>query len=123
MTIGEKLRAARGEKSMEEVCAAVGITKAALTAYETDSRTPRDEVKILLSDYYNFDISDLFFKYEIYPHEELDREYLPMQDFIRVRLFNGELTHTETMIVYRVLKHPELFDQITALIEQAEAKE
>ena len=58
--------------------------------------------------------------YEIYPLEGISPEYLPMQDWIRWRLFNGKLTHQETMLVYEVLMHPELQDQIAQVIIQAE---
>ena len=61
MTIGEKLRDARGDKTQEEVAQAVGISTSALGMYETDQRVPRDEIKIRLADYYGLGLVELFF--------------------------------------------------------------
>lgn len=58
--------------------------------------------------------------YEIYPLEGISPEYYPMEDWIRWRLFNGKLTHQETMLVYEVLMHPELQQKIADIIVQAE---
>lgn len=58
--------------------------------------------------------------FEIYPLEKIPLEYYPLVDWIRWRLFNGKLTHRETILVYDVLKHPELQDQIAKIISDAE---
>ena len=61
MTMAERLRKARGEKTREDVCDAVGISRSALTMYETGQRVPRDEIKVKLADYYNTTVQALFF--------------------------------------------------------------
>lgn len=59
--IGEKLRKLRGDRSQAEVAKALGITQAALSAYETGIRIPRDELKIKLAAYYGVTIESIFF--------------------------------------------------------------
>ena len=61
MSTGMKLRALRGDKSMQTVADEVGITKSALAMYERDERTPRDEVKVKLANYYGQTVQSLFF--------------------------------------------------------------
>lgn len=61
MTIGEKLVRLRGEKTQKKVAEDLGISISALSMYETDSRVPRDSIKIRLADYYGVNIADLFF--------------------------------------------------------------
>ena len=58
---GKKLVELRGNKSQEEVAKAVGITQAALSMYERGERTPRDDVKIKLANYFESDGSFIFF--------------------------------------------------------------
>ena len=60
-TIGERLRTARGKRSMQTVAEAVGITTQALSMYEHDKRVPRDEIKVRLAAYYKRSIATLFF--------------------------------------------------------------
>ena len=59
--IAAKLRELRGDKSMEEVARAIGISKSAIAMYETGKRVPKDNVKKKLSEYYKCPVSDLFF--------------------------------------------------------------
>lgn len=61
MTVGEKLRTLRGEKTQKEVANELKITKSALAMYERNQRVPRDEVKVKLAKYYNQSVEDLFF--------------------------------------------------------------
>lgn len=61
MTIGEKLKKLRGEKSIASVSTELGISPSALSMYENDERTPRDEIKIRLADYYKTTVQKLFF--------------------------------------------------------------
>ena len=58
---GKKLVELRGNKSQEEVAKAVGITQAALSMYERGKRTPRDDVKIKLANYFESDVAFIFF--------------------------------------------------------------
>ena len=61
MTIGEKLRALRGDKSIAEVAKAVDITPSALSNYEHDLRVPRDEIKKKIASYYKRSVTTIFF--------------------------------------------------------------
>lgn len=61
MTTGEKLRAARGNRTTEEVAKAVGIQRTSITNYETGYRVPRDEIKKKLAAYYGKSVQELFF--------------------------------------------------------------
>ena len=58
---GKRLIELRGNRSQSEVAEAVGITQAALSMYERGERTPRDDVKIRLANYFNKDVAFLFF--------------------------------------------------------------
>lgn len=60
-TVGKRLRDLRGEKPMEEVCAATGIGRSALNMYELGYRMPRDEAKIRLAMYYGRSVEEIFF--------------------------------------------------------------
>ena len=61
MTTGEKLKKLRGEKSIASVSVELGISPSPLSMYENDERTPRDEIKIRLADYYKMSVQELFF--------------------------------------------------------------
>lgn len=61
MTTGEKLRALRGSQTQDVVAQAIGITKSALSMYETGKRIPRDEIKLRLAHYYGLSVEFLFF--------------------------------------------------------------
>lgn len=60
--IGKKLKELRGNRSIAEVSAILGISKSALYMYETGIRIPRDEVKIKLATYYGVSVSSIFFE-------------------------------------------------------------
>ena len=59
--IGKKLSQLRGGKTRKEVADSLEISESALAMYESGERTPRDNVKIRLADYYNTTVADLFF--------------------------------------------------------------
>ena len=59
--MAEKLVELRGDKSREQVAVDNDISYSALVSYETGERTPRDEVKIRLANYYGVDVADIFF--------------------------------------------------------------
>lgn len=61
MTIAERLIKARGDKTREEVAAAIGVSLSAIAMYENGDRVPRDETKIKLADYYHKTVQELFF--------------------------------------------------------------
>ena len=60
--IGKKLKELRGNRSIAEVSAILGISKSALCMYETGIRIPRDEVKNKLATYYGVSVSSIFFE-------------------------------------------------------------
>lgn len=61
MSIGQKLKALRGEKTQKEVARDLNITKSALAMYERDKRVPRDEIKVRIADYYGETVQSIFF--------------------------------------------------------------
>lgn len=60
-SIGKKLKALRGERTLAEVANAVGISISAIQMYECGERVPRDEIKIKLAEYYGVSIESIFF--------------------------------------------------------------
>lgn len=62
MSIGMKLRALRGKKTMQETANDLNISKSALAMYERDKRIPRDEVKIRIAQYYGESVEHLFYE-------------------------------------------------------------
>lgn len=61
MSVGERLRALRGERTQEEISKELGITKSSYATYERGERTPRDEVKVRISKYYGVSVQELFY--------------------------------------------------------------
>lgn len=59
--MAEKLVELRGDKSREQVAVDNDISYSALVSYEMGERSPRDEVKIRLANYYGVDVADIFF--------------------------------------------------------------
>lgn len=61
--IGKKLRSLRGEKAQGIVANALGISRSALSMYESGQRIPRDEIKIRFARYYDKSVEYIFFDY------------------------------------------------------------
>lgn len=61
MATADKLIAARGKRTREEVANAVGVSISAISMYENGERVPRDEIKVKLADFYQTTVQDLFF--------------------------------------------------------------
>lgn len=59
--IGERLRALRGDRTIEEIAEACGVTKAAISNYEQGIRIPRDTVKVKLAKCLHSTVNDIFF--------------------------------------------------------------
>jgi transcriptional regulator with XRE-family HTH domain len=57
----EKLIKLRGRKSREEVAKDLGVSTSALTKYERGERTPRDQIKVKIAEYYNSSVASIFF--------------------------------------------------------------
>ncbi len=58
---GSKLRELRGKRSREEVAGAVNISVSAIAMYENEERSPRDEIKLRLAEYFGESVQDIFF--------------------------------------------------------------
>ena len=61
---GARLRALRGDKSLDEVANATGLTRSAIFMYETEERIPRDENKVALAKYFGKSVQEIFFESE-----------------------------------------------------------
>ncbi|MBQ1376365.1 MAG: helix-turn-helix transcriptional regulator [Lachnospiraceae bacterium] len=59
--IGERLARLRGRRSQMEVAKELGISDSALSAYENGERTPRDEVKVRIAEFYKTTVQAIFF--------------------------------------------------------------
>lgn len=59
--IGQRLVKLRGNRTQEEVASSVGISYQALSNYEKGLRSPRDELKKKLADFYEKTVQEIFF--------------------------------------------------------------
>lgn len=59
--ISQKLRDLRGNKTREEVAKALNVSASAIAMYENALRVPRDNLKILIAEYYGVPVQDLFY--------------------------------------------------------------
>lgn len=50
----------RGERSLQQIAEAIGVTTESLSEYEKGLRLPNDSVKIKIADYYGVDVAKLF---------------------------------------------------------------
>ncbi len=61
MSIGETIKALRGNESKESVAKKIGVTLSSWTKYERDERVPRDEVKVRIATYFGKSVQEIFF--------------------------------------------------------------
>ncbi|CAL7883766.1 DNA-binding helix-turn-helix protein [Fusobacterium necrophorum subsp. funduliforme ATCC 51357] len=61
MTIGEKLRKLRGNKTQTKLAKELGILPSAYSNYENDYRVPNDEVKKKIAAHYQKTVDEIFF--------------------------------------------------------------
>lgn len=61
MSIGDRLRYARGDRSQAEVAEAVGLTTMAISKLETDQMKPSYETMQKLAIYFGLSVDRLFF--------------------------------------------------------------
>ena len=61
MSIGDRLRELRGQRSEADVAREVGITQSALSMYENDKRIPRDAVKVRLAKAFGTSVEAIFY--------------------------------------------------------------
>lgn len=62
---GKRLRELRGTKPQQEVADACGVTKMAISQYESGMRVPRDEIKVRIAKYYGVSVESLFFAEQV----------------------------------------------------------
>ena len=58
---GSKLRELRGGRSREEIAGAVNVSVSALAMYENEERSPRDEIKLRLANFFDKSVQEIFF--------------------------------------------------------------
>ena len=61
MDAGTILRKLRGDRTVDEVASAVGVTKQAISNYENNVRVPRDKIKVKLAEYFKTTVEEIFF--------------------------------------------------------------
>lgn len=59
--VGERLRALRGSRSLEEVANALGVTPMAVSLWERGERIPSDDMKIKIAAYFKRTVTFIFF--------------------------------------------------------------
>lgn len=62
MTIGQKLRKLRGERTKQTVADAIGVSLSSYVKYERDERHPGDEVKKKIAKFFKTSVESIFFK-------------------------------------------------------------
>jgi DNA-binding XRE family transcriptional regulator len=61
LTVPERLIAARGDRTQQEVADAIGVSVSAIGMYETGMRVPRDNIKVRLAEYFRMSVQELFY--------------------------------------------------------------
>lgn len=61
IAVGQRLRNLRGDKTLDEVAKALGVTSMAVSLWERGERIPNDDIKIKIASYYNSSVTDIFF--------------------------------------------------------------
>lgn len=54
----------RGNTSRIDAAEGIGISVSALQMYENGKRTPRDEIKVKIAEYYGKSVQEIFFTHE-----------------------------------------------------------
>lgn len=63
--IGQRLRELRGERTIQTVANETGLGWSTICMYELGRRIPDDDNKIILANYYNKTVQELFFDSDI----------------------------------------------------------
>lgn len=74
MGFGKILVELRGDKTQEKVAKDLGIGTSTLGMYETEQRTPRDAIKIRISEYYNKPVQEIFFTEQCHEMRQIQTE-------------------------------------------------
>ncbi|UZN53073.1 helix-turn-helix transcriptional regulator [Bacillus paralicheniformis] len=64
--IGAKLMKLRGDKTRSLVASELEISESALAMYESGHRTPRDEIKVRIANYYKRTVQEIFFEDQLH---------------------------------------------------------
>ncbi|MEL7660386.1 helix-turn-helix transcriptional regulator [Acetobacterium wieringae] len=59
--IGKLLTELRGEKTLPEVAAILGLSPAAIRQYESGNRIPRDNIKEKIAKFYDKTVQEIFY--------------------------------------------------------------
>lgn len=63
--VGKRMRNLRGEKSLNDVAQALGVTAMAVSNWERGIRTPSDYMKVKIAQYYGVTVESIFFPSEV----------------------------------------------------------
>ena len=63
--VGKRMRNLRGEKSLNDVAQALGVTAMAVSNWERGIRTPSDYMKVKIAQYYGVTVESIFFSSEV----------------------------------------------------------
>jgi len=61
IAVGQRLRTLRGDKTLDEVATALGVTSMAVSLWERGERIPSDDMKIKIAAFYNTSVTYIFF--------------------------------------------------------------
>ena len=61
IAVGQRLRNLRGDKTLDEVAKALGVTSMAVSLWERGERIPNDDIKIKIAAYYKSSVTEIFF--------------------------------------------------------------
>ena len=61
-TVGMRLKELRGSRTLEEVGADLKVTGMAVSQWERGERTPNDEMKVRIANYYKRSVNSIFFR-------------------------------------------------------------
>ena len=62
--IGNRLKRLRGDRTQQEIANAIGVSDAAVSAYEAGERMPRDDVKVRIAKIFGKTVNEIFFEKE-----------------------------------------------------------
>lgn len=62
---GNALRKLKGTRPREEVANAVNVSISAIAMYENEERSPRDEIKLKLANYFGTTVQAIFFTHNV----------------------------------------------------------
>lgn len=60
-SLGNRLKKLRGETTADVIAKEIGIPASTYRSYEADIRTPRDEIKVKICNYFAVPIQELFY--------------------------------------------------------------